>query len=85
LTNKNNINYDDRFRKTRDVHEISFYVENGTQPFKLEGWKGLLYAYFWRSDIKDLQEKWFSSEQEYDQQRREYYKNNQQNQNNHNR
>lgn len=72
MTNKNNINFDNRFKKTKDVREISYYVENGVQPFKLEGWKGLLYAYFWTSDVHDLSENWFIANEEYTQQRRDH-------------
>jgi hypothetical protein len=47
-------------------------VENGVQPWKLEGFKGLLYAYFWTTDVRDLSENWYIANEEYAQQRREH-------------
>jgi hypothetical protein len=61
-------------------------VENGVQPWKLEGFKGLLYAYFWTTDVRDLSENWYIANEEYTQQRKEHaiQKNQQQEQQVHN-
>lgn len=57
---------------TKDSREMAYYIENGVQPYKLDGFKGILKAYFYESDIKDMRENWYVAIQQYNQERKRY-------------
>lgn len=62
--------------QSKDTREIAYYVENGVYPYALNGYKGMLSAYFYEDDILDLRENWYSACEEYKKQRDKFNKKN---------
>lgn len=61
--------------QSKDTREIAYYIENGVYPYRWNGYKCMLSAYFNEDDIMDLKENWYIASEEYRQQRLEYNKN----------
>lgn len=53
---------------------MAYYIENGVMPCRLDGYKCLLFMNFYKDEICDLEENWFSANQQYQKERKNFKK-----------